>query len=186
MKGLLLLALGLVRTVILGVRIEAERIVVAVRPHRPSAAARSAAGPASSTTWPTAARPGCGGRWTWRARPAGWSTRPAGCAAPSTAFAPRPSPGRGTTRASRATSRTGWRASRCAARSPRSPSSLASVPRVRQGHSSYGRFRFEVLPVLQMRLYTVPERNEASSRGSCARRTCGSRCACGSRSPRCA
>lgn len=34
MKSLLLLALGLARTVILGVRIEAERIVVAVRPHK--------------------------------------------------------------------------------------------------------------------------------------------------------
>ena len=34
MKSLLLLALGLARTVILGVRIEAERIVVAARPHK--------------------------------------------------------------------------------------------------------------------------------------------------------
>lgn len=34
MKSLLLLALGLARTVVLGVRIEAERIVVAVRPHK--------------------------------------------------------------------------------------------------------------------------------------------------------
>lgn len=34
MKSLLLLALGLTRTVILGVRIEAERIVVTVRPHK--------------------------------------------------------------------------------------------------------------------------------------------------------
>lgn len=36
MKSLLLLALGLVRTVILGVRIEAERIVVSFRPYKKS------------------------------------------------------------------------------------------------------------------------------------------------------
>ncbi|MGO5360016.1 hypothetical protein ACTQY7_02165, partial [Collinsella sp. LCP19S3_G12] len=34
MKSLLLLALGLARTVVLGARIEAERIVVSVRPHK--------------------------------------------------------------------------------------------------------------------------------------------------------
>lgn len=33
MKSLLLLALGLARTVVLGARIEAERIVVSVRPY---------------------------------------------------------------------------------------------------------------------------------------------------------
>ena len=79
MKSLLLLALGLARTVVLGARIEAERIVVSVRPYkRGNAAAPYAAGPATSTTWRTAGPPGCGGRWTWRARPATWSTRPAG------------------------------------------------------------------------------------------------------------
>ena len=34
MKSLLLLALGLARTVVLGARIEAERIVVSVRPYK--------------------------------------------------------------------------------------------------------------------------------------------------------
>ena len=73
MKSLLLLALGLARTVVLGARIEAERIVVSVRPYKREQRRCPVCGRACGF-YDMASRgaPGCGGRWTWRARPATW------------------------------------------------------------------------------------------------------------------
>ena len=115
MKSLLLLALGLARTVVLGAH-EAERIVVSVRPYKARAGAPLPVCGRACDFYDMASRgaPGCGGAMDL-ARSACLGTRPAGCAARSTACAPRPSPGRGTGRASRATSRTGWRGWRSAA-----------------------------------------------------------------------
>ena len=73
MKSLLLLALGLARTVVLGARIEAERIVVSVRPYKREQRRCPVCGRACDFyDMANRGAPGCGGRWTWRARPATW------------------------------------------------------------------------------------------------------------------
>ena len=115
MKSLLLLALGLARTVVLGARIEAERIVVSVRPYKREQRRCPVCGRACDF-YDMANR---GAPRLWRAMDLARSAcyleyAPCRVRCRSTACAPRPSPGRGTGRASRATSRTGWRGWRSA------------------------------------------------------------------------
>ena len=63
---------GLVKTVVLGIRVEADRVVVSARPWAMRRGdVRRAAGAANAATR------GYGGRWPRPTRGATWSTRPA-------------------------------------------------------------------------------------------------------------
>ena len=87
--------LGLARTVVLGARIEAERIVE--RPPYKREQRRCPMRRRACDFYDMANRraPRLWRAMDRRARPATWSTRPAGQALPDTACAPGPSPGRG-------------------------------------------------------------------------------------------
>ena len=127
MKSLLLLALGLARTVVLGARIEAERIVVSVRPYKREQRRCPVCGRACDF-YDMANR---GAPRLWRAMDLARSAcyleyAPCRVRCPEHGVRTEAVPGRDTGRASRATSRTGWRGWRSAAPPRRSPSSPAS------------------------------------------------------------
>ena len=99
-------ALGRPAWFVLGARIEAERIVASVVNKREQRRCPDVQGLRSSPHGESWGPQACGGRWTWRARPATWSTRLQG-ALPGDGVRTEAVPWARHGRASRATSRTG-------------------------------------------------------------------------------
>ena len=114
-EDLPILALGLARTVVLGARIEAERIVVSVRPYKREQRRSVLRQGLQLVDMANRGAPGCGGRWTWRARPATWSARLQG-ALPEHGMHTEAVPGAAARARFTRDSRTGWRGWRSAHR----------------------------------------------------------------------